>query len=300
MDAVVIGNVTLDVICSRIEDVPRFESLSFEHVAISPGGCGSNVAIGLHALGVSTGLVCKIGTDISAAMIEQVWKQVGLDLKYVKRTPEKGTAVSIGLVDGHAQPRFIHTPGANAGLTVDDIDIRNYYACGAQFLHIAGYFVLPGLMDGRLLGVLKQARKNGIKTSLDTVNYFRITEPSSLWECMPELDIFLCNQVEGHKLTGEYEPALIAAALRQKGASAVIVKLGAQGCHVNSYEFTGIIPTVETLVVDTTGAGDAFAAGLIAALINKKGIKSACMAGHDAAARVIGTLGAVGGWINCV
>jgi sugar/nucleoside kinase (ribokinase family) len=50
MKAVVFGNITLDVICSPVNEVPRYESLSFDQVVVSPGGCGSNVAIGLCAL----------------------------------------------------------------------------------------------------------------------------------------------------------------------------------------------------------------------------------------------------------
>ena len=57
MEAVVVGNITLDVLCYPVEEVPRYKSNAFDHSIVSPGGCGSNVAVGLSSLGVPTALV---------------------------------------------------------------------------------------------------------------------------------------------------------------------------------------------------------------------------------------------------
>ena len=108
MEAVVFGNVTLDALCHPVDDVPRHESISFEQVIVAPGGCGSNVAIGLCALGVDTALVTCIGTDDAAFLVERYWGRVGLDTHFVRRLADVPTAVSVGLVDSDAQPRFVH------------------------------------------------------------------------------------------------------------------------------------------------------------------------------------------------
>ena len=63
MDSLVFGNVTLDIICYPVNDVPRHESISFDDVTVSPGGCGSNTAIGLAALGIPAGIVARTGED---------------------------------------------------------------------------------------------------------------------------------------------------------------------------------------------------------------------------------------------
>jgi len=123
MDAVVFGNVTLDVICFPINDVPRQESISFDQVAVYPGGCASNVAIGLAALGIPSALVAKTGDDDSAAMLYQYWERVGVETHFVHRMPNIPTAVSIGLVDSDFQPRFVHTPGANGKLGAEALDL---------------------------------------------------------------------------------------------------------------------------------------------------------------------------------
>ena len=132
MEAIVFGNITLDVLCYPVEDVPRNESTAFEKGIVSPGGSGSNTAIGLCALEVLTALVGRIGNDEAAWLVKSTWDQTGLDQRYIKRDPDQHTAISVGLVDRSAQPRFIHTPGANANLTIDDLDLTALKTMGAK------------------------------------------------------------------------------------------------------------------------------------------------------------------------
>jgi sugar/nucleoside kinase (ribokinase family) len=256
------------------------------------------VAIGLCALGVPTALVAFIGNDDAARLVESMWGRFGLDQRYVCKVDGLPTGTSIGLVDSQAQPRFIHTPGANALLTVDALDLSTLIAEGARALHVAGFFVLPGLLDGRLPQALARARQAGLLTSLDVVRSKRMDNPSPLWPCLPFLDLFLCNQHEAWRLTKEEEPSRAGRILRERGAAAVIVKLGAKGCWLESERFSGLIPAPTVEVVDTTGAGDAFAAGLIRALLNGADLPEACQAGNQAGARMVGKLGAIGGWLT--
>lgn len=292
MDAAVFGNVTLDVICQTINEVPRYDSISFDQVWVGPGGCGSNVALGLCAQHISTALIAHMGDDAAAGLLESSWGRYQLDTRYVRRITGKPTGTSIGLVDGEAQPRFIHTSGANATLTAESANIEKIASEGARALHVAGFFVLPGLLDGRLPGLLESAQQHGMWTSLDVVRSPRLQHPEPLWPCLPYLDTFLCNQNEGWRLTGEQEAQKAAGVLRARGAKAVIVKLGGKGCWLDSDEFCGQIPGEEVPVVDTTGAGDAFAAGMVAAWLMGANLVSACQAGNHAGALAVGSLGA--------
>jgi len=298
MDAVVFGNATLDIICKTVDDVPRHESLVFDQVVVSPGGCGSNVAVGLCALGVPTALVGCIGSDAAAGMLRSFWDRFHLDQRYVRVVADRPTGTSVGLVDSDLQPRFIHTPGANGTLTIDALDLLTLAAEGARWLHIGGYFVMPGVLDGRLPATLSQAQSLGLCTSLDVVRSKRMHDPSSLWPCMPYLDVFLCNSHEAWRVTGEERPQDAAQVLRRSGVKSVIVKTGAQGCWLDCQEYIGQIPAPKVEVVDTTGAGDAFAAGLIQALLAGKTLEQACHAGNTAGARMVGALGALGGWLK--
>src|SRR3990172_5319777 len=196
MKAVVFGNITLDVICSPVNEVPRYESLSFDQVVVSPGGCGSNVAIGLCALGQPTALVGRMGMDDASILVRSYWQRVGLETKYVQQVEGDPTGTSVRLVDQDGQPRFIHTSGANKTLTPAALDPDQLADEGAKSLHIAGFFVLPGVMDGSLAPVLAKAQARGLLTTLDVVRSPRMADPTPLWSCLPHLDIFLCNENE--------------------------------------------------------------------------------------------------------
>ena len=121
---------------------------------------------------------------------------------------------------------------------------------------------------------------------------------SALWEAMPHLDYFMANDHEAYRLTGETDPERAAGRLKERGARSVIVKLGADGCYALAEKFTGLVPATDVEVVDTTGAGDAFAAGFIAALSRGMGVKAACEAGNQAGGFVCAKLGAIAAWMN--
>lgn len=299
MEAVVVGNVTLDVICFPVDAVPRHDSIRFERTAISPGGCGSNVAVGLAALAVETALVAYLGDDEPRELVEATWARVGLDTRYVRCVSGAPFAVSVGLVDRQAQPRFIHTSGANAALTAEDLRPETWVTEGARALHIGGYFVLPRLMGASVAEALARARSEGLHTSLDVVDNPQLAErPDALWPCLPHLDVFLCNEREARRLTGERDPQNAAKVLQGHGASAVVIKVGQSGCWLFAGDGTTHIPAAPVEVVDTTGAGDAFAAGLIAARLQGDSWSEACRAGNRAGGKVVSRLGAVTAWLE--
>jgi sugar/nucleoside kinase (ribokinase family) len=301
LDAMVFGNVTLDVICYPVNDVPRYESLAFETSSISPGGCASNVAMGLASLGVPTGLVASTGVDDAGNILDSHWQRAGVDTRFVQRTAEISTAVSVGLVDDDFQPRFVHTPGANKLLTADALDPQTLVSSGARFLHVGGFFVLTHLLDDRLAEKLARAKELGMKTSLDVVYNFRMDDPSiraSLWKAMPYIDYFLCNGKEAARMVDENNPQRAASTLKARGAANVIIKLGKKGCLVEGDSASEVIPAPKVDVLDTTGAGDAFAAGLIAALTRGADIQNACQAGNQAGAHVATRLGPIQAWID--
>ncbi|MFC1996009.1 carbohydrate kinase family protein [Chloroflexota bacterium] len=300
MEALVFGNVTLDVICYPVNDVPRHESISFDNATVSPGGCGSNTAIGLAAMDVPTGILGWVGDGDAADLIFRYWERFGLDTRFVARDPQKPTATSIGLVDSDFQPRFVHTPGANSNVTSEIIDPPNIAATGAKFFHVAGFFVLENLFDGfgEKLAALKAL---GMTTSLDVAFNVRMEDPklrAALWDAMPHLDYFMANENEAYRLTGEKDPEKAAMVLRAQGAQNVIIKLGAQGCYALSDGFTGVVPAIEVEVVDTTGAGDAFASGLIEALSRGANLEAALESGNQAGGKMCSKLGAIAAWVE--
>ncbi len=290
----VFGNVTLDIICKTVDDVPRYDSISFQEAAVTPGGCASNVAINLAQLGERVWLMACSGDDQAANFQREVWASQGVDCSFLQRIAGVGTGVSIGLVDSQLQPRFVHTSGANAHLDGSDLSPALFREHGIGYLHIAGYFVLPGVLKPGFADILSAVNRAGVFTTLDVVRSPAMRTPDHLWSLLPHLDLFTCNLAEAEILTGEIEPVAAGKALLKKGARAAAIKLGADGCWLVGEDLEIHLPgePVDT-VLDTTGAGDAFAAGLLAALRQGAALEEACRAGIRQGAETVQFLGAV-------
>jgi len=290
----VLGNVTLDIICKTVDYVPRFDSITFQEAAVTPGGCGSNTAIGLAREGETVYLIACIGDDNAADILCQTWDRVGIDIRFVQRFENQGSGVSVGLVDSDFQPRFIHTTGANAKLQPESLEPALLKELNVRLLHVAGYYVLPGLLDLGFEDVLSLAQECGIFTSLDVVTSPAMEKPEFLWPLLPFLNLFLCNLREAEILTGHGDPESASAEFHSKGAEAVIIKLGSKGCWLSESGQGTLIPAPQVEnVIDTTGAGDAFTAGLLAALRKGEDLPGACRAGVHLGSRTVQYLGAV-------
>lgn len=298
MDVVVIGNSAIDILCYPVDDVPRKASLTFQRSSVGPGGCGSNAAIGLAALGVKTGFVTCIGDDSTADLLQSAWRKAGVDMRYVRRVGGSQTGVSVGLIDSTYQPRFIHYAGASEALTVESIDLEDMLRNGARWLHISSYFILPGLMNPQFSELLKRAQGRGMRVSIDAVESPAMDNPSCLLECLPHVDVFMCNTLEAEHLTGMSDPLKAAALFRSYGVKAVVIKLGARGSLAVSEETTVEVPSQPADPIDTTGAGDAFAAGFVAASMKGKTIEAACREGNEAGRKMVTAFGAVSGWFQ--
>ena len=157
---------------------------------------------------------------------------------------------------------------------------------------------MPGVSGEGLAKRLAEARASGMLTSLDVAVSRNKSKPDDVWPCLPHVDFFFCNTREACFLTGEDDPIDAVRALRTRGAWAVVLKLGTEGCRIESPDLNEHIPGLPTEVVDTTGAGDAFAAGFIAAMLCDNDLLEACRAGNAAGARILKALGAVTAWFE--
>ncbi len=290
----VFGNVTLDIICKTVDDVPRRDSIAFQDAAVTPGGCASNTALQLTRLGQPVCLIARTGDDQAAFFMREIWQAQGVDISLVREIEGMSSGVSVGLVDSDLQPRFIHTPGANESLVPDSLDPEALLARQVTFLHVAGYFVLPGLLTEGFAKPLAQLREAGVRTSLDVVTSPAMQNPSVLWPLLPHLDIFTCNRYEAELITGLSDHQEAARTLAERGAGAVVIKLGSEGCFLYHGGEGTVIPGVEVEnPLDTTGAGDAFAAGLLAGLRQGLDLPAACQQGNEVGAQTTTYLGAV-------
>lgn len=294
--ALIVGNAALDILCFPINDVPRHGSITFEKYDIFPGGCGSNTAIGLAKSGIMTTLIAYTGSDYAGMLALETWNSAGIDTDYVQTTKEQPTGLTIGLVDDDAQPRFVYQPGANTLMKTETIRSLDIRAENFSVFHVAGYFLLPGLIDENFSGVLEEFHTAGVFTSLDVALSPMMAAPRNLWLCLPHLDVFFCNLAEAEVLTGKSSPNQAALELRARGARAVIIKMGAHGSWLECDDYSKTIPPEPAMVVDTTGAGDAYCAAFISSICKGNDYSTACGQASKAGAKIISKFGAVSAW----
>jgi sugar/nucleoside kinase (ribokinase family) len=174
------------------------------------------------------------------------------------------TSQTVALTVTGEDRRFVHALGANADFGV--ADIARSLVEDADAFYVGGYFVLPGF-DGRALGDLyAAARAAGVRTILDVVVPSDDEDISLdlLTDVLPNVDLFVPNEDEARALTGEDEPERQAKRLREAGAATVVVTMGAEGSLLVDDERSLHVQAPRVEVVDGSGAGDAYTAGLIA------------------------------------
>lgn len=296
VQAIVLGNVAFDVLCFPVDAVPRDTSITIQEYAIGPGGCGSNTAIGLAALGHNTALIGCIGDDQVGKFAQDTWEEFNVDTRYVKNIFNAKTGISIGLVDHEAQPRFIYHEGANKYLDVNSIPIIELSNKPVDVFHFAGFFLLSGILDFSLIDVLRSLKSKGTLISLDIQQTERLSDPSLLWSLLSYIDIFLCNHMEATQISGKSKNNDASNYLHDKGAKIVIIKLGENGCFVSDIGVQYQLEPPKVHVVDTTGAGDAFAAGLLSGILTGKNLHDACAQANSTGALMVSEIGAIEAW----
>jgi sugar/nucleoside kinase (ribokinase family) len=260
-DVTCLGILVADVIARPVDAVPEPGSLALlGEIALRGGGCALNSGTALARLGVEVACAGKVGRDPFGDFLLGLLDERGIDRSLVVQTDDAPTSASIALVDSAGERTFLHVPGANGTLELADLDLDRVLA--ARALHVAGALVMPALDGAQTAELLAAARARGVATSLDTV-----WDASGGWErllpSLPLLDLLCVSGAEAAALSGEREPRRAAAWARERGVGAVAVKLGPDGCWVDGDGFRGHVPPVQVEAVDSTGAGDAFAAGMI-------------------------------------
>jgi sugar/nucleoside kinase (ribokinase family) len=232
-----------------------------ETIAEGLGGNGANTSFALAQLTVPVKLMGVLGSDANAARAAEMLERAGVDISGVRRT-DLPTPTSICVVHPTGDRLFLHRPGASAALEPADL---HFDAPGFTHFHFANPFALPKLRleAGALMARAKAA---GLTTSLDTGWDSRARWIQDIGPCLPATDLLFVNESEAHKLTDIEEMEGAAAKLRRLGAGAVIVKVGSSGCMLLADSGFVAVAGFQVRVLDTTGAGDCFAGGFLAAL----------------------------------
>ena len=262
-----LGILVADVVGKPVDSIPeRGKLMLVDRMELHGGGCANSTGIGLTKLGIKTAVIGKVGNDGFGDFVIGNLTRNGVDCTGVVRDEEAATSSTMVLVHGDGERSFIHYIGANGTLTEADVD--DGVVKSSKILHIAGTFLLPGFDGEPTARVLKKAKELGVTTSLDTAwdshnNWMKLLAP-----CLPYVDYAVPSIEEARMVTGKYEPEEVASALLDKGVGTVALKMGSQGCYIRSKDIELYIPIYKVDVVDALGAGDAFAAGFLAGLVN--------------------------------
>ncbi|RZL56471.1 MAG: sugar kinase [Variovorax sp.] len=263
-------------------------------------GAETNVAIGLSRLGLRVGWASRLGTDSMGRYLLAEMKREGIDCAHVICDASQRTGFQFKgrVTDGSDPPVEYHRKGSAASLmTADDVDVR--WLRAARHLHATGVF--PAISATTLPAAVKTMdtmREAGRTISFDPnlrPTLWASTEAmrGAINDLASRADWVLPGIEEGLLLTGESTPEGIAAFYRRLGAKLVVVKLGAEGAYYDSDTAgTGRVAgfPVER-VIDTVGAGDGFAAGVVSALLEGKSVPDAVRRGTWIGARAVQVLG---------
>ena len=292
---VCLGIMVADVLGKPLKSIPEPGRLVLvEEMSLHTGGCAVNTATALASLGVPVEIVGKVGSDPFGEFLLSELINRGIGVEGVTKDKTTGTSATMVMVDPDGERRFVHYIGANAKLTIEDVDTDLFI--GKSILHIAGSLVLPGIDGESTAKLLRSARAKGLITFLDTVwddtgRWIQLMKP-----CLPYIDFFVPSLPEAQEITHLDDPIDVARSLIKDGVGTVGLKMGPEGCLVMNQDGEIIrYPAFPVRVVDATGAGDAYAAGFITGIWNGWKLEKTALFANAVGAMCVTGLGASGG-----
>jgi len=267
------------------QSVGHLEDVTSYSCAIA--GAEFNVAIGMSRLEHPVSYLTKLGQDPFGKQIVKGLEKNGIQTELVSWSKERSTGFMLKSIVTSGDPEIFYFRKNSAASTLSNEDIAQVDFSNYKWLHVTG--ILPALSPTTrkaTMFLLERARENGLTISFDP-NLRPQLWPSqqemveTLNEIAAKSDIILPGDSEGLILTGSKDPEKIAEFYLNKGVKTVVVKMGSKGAYAANANESFIVPgfSVEK-VVDTVGAGDGFAVGVISALIENLPLKEAVRRGN--------------------
>jgi ribokinase len=269
MKAVVVGSLNMDLRLSVPELPIRGQTLLSRSLDRSPGGKGANQAVALARLDAQVEMVGAVGKDSDGAALLQALRAVGVSTRFVAERPATPTGLAVVCVDPDGDNAIIVAPGANASLGPDDVH------AAAAALDRADLLLLQ--LEIPLESVLVAARLGTEHGALVVLNAAPATMVPG--DVVASVGVLVVNQGEARRL-------------RERGPGIVVVTLGGDGCVVADERGVASLPAYPAPVVDTTGAGDCFAAAFGFGLAEGRSPGHAARLASAAAALAVGRQGA--------
>lgn len=295
----VIGIAVVDAVARPVDAFPAPGGLRlFEELNLTTGGCAINCAIALAKLGVGVDLVSRVGRDALGDFVVSEVACSGAGTGGIVRDASKPTSFSFVAVPSGGERSFLHTKGANSTLCPSDVTAEAI--AGKSLVFVTGVMLMDALDAQPAAQLLQRAQAQGARTILDTVYVEGVAIEEwnrRVFPSLPFLDYFVPSEAEARELAATSNMTKAARAFQQAGAKNVVIKLGARGvlCLDESGPET-LVPAFKVpQVVDTTGAGDCWAAGFLAGLEQGRPLVQAARLGNAVAALSVQAAGATTG-----
>ncbi|HMO58755.1 MAG TPA: carbohydrate kinase family protein [Roseiflexaceae bacterium] len=264
-DLVVLGDLVADLIVpiERLPLLPNQHGWA-EGIFVEPGGAG-NVLVAARRLDLATAAVGGIGSDRYGHEMCDMLQDVGVDTSHVQVCAERQTVVCMVIAD---------TAGQHVYLGIKDQLGRWPYEpawdtviSSARALFTDGYTLRDVLDPDVMIAALSKARAAGVPVFFDPGPSIMFVAPEVMQRAIALADVLLLTDEEAAYLCTATDRAAVAHALLAYGPGMVVLKHGADGCSVADADGVIHCPGFPITVVDTVGAGDSFAAALIAGLL---------------------------------
>ncbi|TXL57663.1 carbohydrate kinase family protein [Aeromicrobium terrae] len=288
MTVLVVGDVVDDISVRALGEVTPASDTTAE-IRLRPGGSAANVAAWLGHLGADVTFCGRVGAD---AVERHTTALAGHGVNAVLAgDPERTTATIVLQLDGEGERTMFVDRGANAGLVASDVPEEAW--SGVTWLHLTGYSFFCESVRPVALGLVAEARERGARVSVDpsSVAYLREIGAETFLDWVAGADVLLPNLDEARVLSGSTGPQIDLEALAARFPH-VVVTLGRMGAAYLGGDQRAQVTAPHVDVVDTTGAGDAFAAGFLAAHLRGADPQAALDAGRSAAETCVTHLGA--------
>ena len=254
--------------------------------SLSLGGSADNTIRAMARLGTKVGFIGKVGRDTTGDFFEQALTNLGIRPTIFRGSERSGKCVSLISPDGE-RTMLTHL-GAAAELTADEIsgDIFEGYDC----LYIEGYLVQNHTL---IESAMRKARERGLQVAIDLASFNVVADNRDFLRRLTEqyVDIVFANEDEAREFTYEDEPVNALQALSEL-CSLAVVKVGIKGALIKQGSevlHVGIMKAARR--VDTTGAGDFYAAGFMHALCEGLSLRQCGTIGAITAGKVIEVVG---------
>ena len=256
------GILVADTFCGPMAVLPPAgQLLAMDAMPSAAGGCAANVANDLARQGVEADVVGCLGNDVAANIVISGLEEYGVDCRQISKTDDYPTSQTVILLIEGEDRRYLHVFGANRAFSINQID-RDWVA-SLKLFYLGGLFVLPGVQIDALHELLEFCHAKNVMTVVDVVVPQGMSDFGGVERCMPFIDYFLPNDDEAALLTGRSEPTEQLRVLRDWGAGTAIVTLGEQGLIAAKGNDMWRAGVYKLPMVDPSGCGDAFCAGLI-------------------------------------